>query len=156
MNSLRAKNEFRDPIHLRYNKMLKGMPSQSSHNQNFNVTHVMNSKKGGFVTMRQNLIGFERNLLKITLNDVDIEPKLQKIGSEGLNGLTGYNARPDIRACGEWRQRQNTFLDICLTNINARSQKHIPVNTILKNTKKKKRELKIVDLRIWNMELSPY
>ena len=116
----------------------------------------MNSKKGGFVTMRQNLIGFERNLLKITLNDVEIEPKLQKIGSEGLNGLTGYNARPDIRACGEWRQRQNTFLDICLTNINARSQKHIPVNTILKNTKKKKRELKIVELRIWNMELSPY
>ena len=119
--------------------MLKGMPSQSLHNQNYNVTHAMNSKKGSFVTMRQNLIGFQRNLLKITLNDVEIKPKLQKIGSEGLNGLTGYNARPDIRASGEWRQRQNTFLDICLTNINAFTKTYTSKYYSKKHEKEKKR-----------------
>ena len=41
-------------------------------------------------------------MLKITLNDVEVEPKLQKIDNEGLNGLTGDDARPDIKPvkCG--------------------------------------------------------
>ena len=36
----------------------------------------MNWKKGGFVIMRHNNVqDFEANLLKTTLNDVEIEPK---------------------------------------------------------------------------------
>ena len=69
---------------------------------------------------------------KATLNDVEVEPKLHKIESEGLNGLTGDDSRHDIRARGVWRQGQNVFFDICLTNTNARSQKHLPVTAILK------------------------
>ena len=49
------------------------------------------------------------------MNDAEIEPKLQKIDNEGLNGLAGDNAIPDIRARGVWRQRQNIFFDIRLT-----------------------------------------
>ena len=72
------------------------------------VTHAMNCKQGSFVIIRHNTVrDFEANLLKATLNDVEIGRKLQKIDNEGLNGLTGDDARPDIRAHGVWRQRQN-------------------------------------------------
>ena len=76
----------------------------------------MNRIKGGFVIVRHNNVwDFEANLLKTTLNDVEIEPKLQKIDNEGLNGLAGDDAIPDIRARGVWRQRQNILFDIRLT-----------------------------------------
>ena len=42
-----TKNEFRDAIHLSYNKTLNGMPSQ-----NYDVTYVMNCTKGSFIIMR--------------------------------------------------------------------------------------------------------
>ena len=38
-----TKNEFRDAIHLRYNKTLKGMPSQCPCGQNYDVTYAMNT-----------------------------------------------------------------------------------------------------------------
>ena len=72
----------------------------------------------------------------MTLNDVEIEPKLQKIDNEGLNGLTGDDARPDIRARRVWRQVQSAFFDIRSKNANACLQKHLPVNAILKKHKK--------------------
>ena len=90
--------------------------------------------------MRHNNVrDFEENLLKTTLNDAELVPKLQKIDNEGLNRLTGDDAGPDIRARGVWRQGQNTSLDIRLTNTNARLQKHLPVSTILKKDEKGKK-----------------
>ena len=49
--------------------------------------------------MRHNNVqGFEANLLKTTLNNVEIEPKLQKIDNKVLNCLTRDDARPDLSA----------------------------------------------------------
>ena len=53
------------------------------------------------------------------MNDVEVEPKLQKIDNEELNGLTGDDARRDVRHRGVWRQGQNAFFVICLINTNA-------------------------------------
>ena len=39
-----TKNEFRDVIHLRYNKTLKEMSSQSPWCQQYDLTHAMNCK----------------------------------------------------------------------------------------------------------------
>ena len=80
------------------------MPSQCPCGQNHDVTQAMKCKRGGFIIMRHNNVrDFEANLLKTTLNDDEFEPKLQKIDNEGLNGLTGDDGRPDIRARGVWR-----------------------------------------------------
>ena len=46
------KGEFRDAISLRYDKTLRGLPSKCSCGQVYNVTHVLNCKKGGFVIIR--------------------------------------------------------------------------------------------------------
>ena len=70
---------------------------------------------------RDNVRDFEANLLKPTLNDVEVEPKLQKTDDEELNILTENDARPDIRGRGVLRQGQNAFFDIRLSNTNARS-----------------------------------
>ena len=82
-----TKNEFKDAIHLRYNKTLKGIPSLCPCGQNYDVIHVMNcSRASSFIIMRHNnnVRDFEANLLKTTLNDVEVEPKLQKIDNEEL------------------------------------------------------------------------
>ena len=72
------------------------------------------------------------------MNDFEVEPKLQnKVDNEELNGLTGDDARPNIKACGVWRQGQNAFFDIRLTNTNAHPQKHLPVSTVLNKHEKK-------------------
>ena len=82
----------------------------------YNLNHAMNCKIGGFVLMRHNnLRDFEVNLLKTIQNDVEIEPALQKLDNERIDGRTENKARPDIGAGGVWRQGQNAFLDICLT-----------------------------------------
>ena len=111
----------------------------------------MNCKKGRFVIMRYNSVqNFVANLLKTTLNDFEIELRLQKIDNEELNGLTGDNARPDVRARGVWMQGRNAFFDIRLTNTNARSQKHLPVSAILKKQEKEKK--RVYNGRIMNAE----
>ena len=79
-------------------------------------------------------------LLKTIQNDVDIEPALQVIDNDRIDGRTGNEVKPNIRARGVWRQGQNAFFDIHLTNVNANSEKHQTVETILKKHEKRKRK----------------
>ena len=81
---------------------------------------------------------FEANQIKTIQNNVEIKPLLQKIENERKHGRTGDQARPDIWARGVWRQGQNSFFDIRLTNIKANSQKNLTVETILKKREKEK------------------
>ena len=96
-----TKGDFRDALALHYNKPLRSLPSNCPCGQKLNVTHALNCKKGGFVTIRHNNIyDFEANLLRIVHNDVEVEPQLQQVDNEQFNGLKEDNARPDIRAKG--------------------------------------------------------
>ena len=89
------------------------------------------------------------------MNDVEVEPKLQnKVDNEELNALTGDDARPNIEACWVWRQGQNAFFDIRLTNTNACSKKNLPVSTILKKHEKEKQ--RACNSRIMNVEHGTY
>ena len=70
----------------------------------------------------------------------------------GENINSGDDARPDIRATSVWRNGQNVFFDIRVTNTNANSQNHMSPTKILeihektnkKNQKKKKKTLSII------------
>ena len=81
-----TKGEFRDALAPRYSKPLRSLPSNCPCGQKFNVTHALNCKKGGFLTMRHsNIRDFEATLLRIVHNDVEVEPQLQQV--ETMNSL---------------------------------------------------------------------
>ena len=73
------------------------MPRKCPCGQKCDLNHAMNCKRGGFVAMRHsNVRDFEVNLLKTIQNDVKIEPALQKIDNERIDGRTVDEARPNI------------------------------------------------------------
>ena len=136
------KGEFRDAIRLRYGKELHGLPYQCPCGQKFDVNHPLNCKKGGFVIIRHNNIrDFEADLLAEVHRDVEIEPTLQPVEGEQIDGLVGENARTDVRARGVWRQGQNAFFDIRVTNTNCKSQVQTQtLRTLEKHEREKKRQ----------------
>ena len=135
------KGEFRDAIRLRYGKELRGLPSQCPCGQKFDVNHALNCKKGGFVIIRHNNIrDFEADLLAEVHRDVEIEPTLQPVEGEQIDGLVGENARPDVRARGVWRQGQKTFFDIRVTNTNCNSQVQTQTLRTLEKHEREKKE----------------
>ena len=128
-------------MNLRYREDLKGFPPKCPCGQTFNMTHALNWRTGGFVTSRHNrLREFETQLLTELYNDVEIEPPLQPLEREIINGLTGVNGKPDIYARGFWRQVQNVFFEVRNTNTNAESQRHLTSEKVL--TKHEREEKK--------------
>ena len=103
------------------------------------MTHALNCKTGGFITIRHNRV---RDLLLTEIcNDVEIEPPLQPLEGEIINGLTSVNARPDVRARRFWREGQNAFFDVRITNTNSESQRHLTSEKIFtKQEPEKKRD----------------
>ena len=132
-------------------RILKGLPSKYPCGQTFNMTHALNCKTGGFITIRHNRVrDFEAQLLTEICNDVEIEPPLQPLEGEIINGLTGVNAKPDVRARGFWREGQKVFFNVRITNTNSESQRHLTSEKIFtKHEREKKRQY---NNRIMNVE----
>ena len=106
-----------------------------------NVTHAMNCKRGGFISMRHNNIrDFQANLLTKVCKDVEVEPPLQALTEERLTASTliGDVARPDVRARGFWRNGQNAYFDIRVTNADAESQRSVDIKKVLSKHEKEK------------------
>ena len=55
-NFVLNKKKFRDAMNLRYGKDLKGLPSKCPCGQSFNMTHALNCKTEGFITIRHNRV----------------------------------------------------------------------------------------------------
>ena len=69
----------------------------------FDINHVWNGKKGGFVINRHNTIrNFQANLLRKVYTNVETEPFLQPVNGKQVVGPKDREARPDIRAIGVW------------------------------------------------------
>ena len=119
------------------------MPLKCPCGQAFSVTHAMNCKRGGFITMRHNDIrDFEVNLLSKVCNDVESEPSLQPITNESLpySNIKGDDARLDVRARSFWRKGQNAFFDVRVTNADAASYTSQSISSVLlKHEREKKR-----------------
>ena len=127
------KGELRDALSLRYGRPLRGLTAMCPCGQKYDVTHALNCKKGGFVTMRHNnLRNFEADMLSKIVNDVETEPALQPVTGEIIEGPSRNASRPDIRAGGVWRAGQNAFFDVRVTNTQSPSQIHLTAESVLK------------------------
>ena len=94
----------------------------------------------------------ETQLLTEICNDVEIEPPLQPFEREIINGLTGVNAKPHVRGRGFWREGQNIFFDVRITN--CESQCHLTSKKIFtKHEREKKRQY---NNKIMNIEHCPF
>ena len=136
------KSEFQDALNLRYDRPLKNLPSKCPCGMNFDVTHVMNCHRGGFINARHdNVRNFEGRLLKDVCNDVQIEPILQPVNGVQFHRSANTNdeARLDVRAKGFWRQGQNAFFDIRVTNADNASQKNKTIKAVLKTHEAEKK-----------------
>ena len=100
-----TKSEFRDAIRIWYKKQLQERPRKCPCGQKCDLNHTINCKRGGFVAMRHNSV----RDLKTIQNDVKIEPALQKIYNERIDGQTVDEARPNIQALGVWQQLSSIF-----------------------------------------------
>ena len=65
---------------------------------------------------------------------------MQPLKGEIINGLTGVNAKLDVRTRGFWREGQNAFFDVRITYTNSESQRHLTSEKIFAKQKDKKRE----------------
>ena len=80
---------------------MRNLPSKCPCGSTFDITHVLNCKRGGYVIMRDNNIrDLEANTLRKLHSDVETEPELQSITTERLRGLSNDQCKPDIRARG--------------------------------------------------------
>ena len=79
---------------------------------------------------------------------------MQTLEGEIINGLTGVNAKPDVRARGFWREGQNDFLNVRITNTSSESQRHLTSENIFtKHEREKKRQY---NNRIMNVEYGTF
>ena len=139
-----TKAEFQDTLVLRYDKSVKNLPSKCPCGADFTTTHAMNCHRGGFVNARHdNIRNLECELLKSVVQDVECEPMLQPVTNrEGYKktAILDDEARLDIRARGFWRDGQNAFFDVRVTNADASSQQNSTIKSILqKHEAEKKR-----------------
>ena len=85
----------------------------------------------------------EAKLLKEVCSDVEVEPQLQPVPNPETYHRTANtrdDARLDVRARGFWRQGQNAFFDVRVTNPDCNSQRDTTIKSILnKHEQEKKR-----------------
>ena len=123
--------EFRYSVNLRYGKHLRGLPSKCTCGHVYDVTHALNCKKGGLIIIRQNNITYFESPLRKVVSDVETEPQMQELDGEILDCLTVDNAKSDKRARGVWRDGQNAYFDVRVTDTNSASQYDMTTDNIL-------------------------
>ena len=84
---------------------------------------------------------FEAELLKNVCNDVEIEPPLQSTNGVRLNNGANAkdDARLDVRARGFWRDGQNAYFDVCVTNADCDSQRGASLKAVLRKHETRKK-----------------
>ena len=138
-----TKGEFQDALAIRYNRPVKNMPSKCPCDKDFTVTHALNCKSGGFIGVRHDQIkNFECSLLKSLIKDVECEPPLHPVLNKAGYAKTANledGARCDIRARGFWRNGQNAFFDVAVTNADCDSQVDTSLKSVLRSHENKKK-----------------
>ena len=129
-----TKQLFWDLIRIRYGWTLTRLPAYCECGEKFDLQHDLSCKKGGFVSLRHNLV---RNITSSPLSevckDVRVEPQLQPLTGESLapSTATGNEVRLNVCARGFSQAGQMAFFDVrCLIPMpedmqSKNSRKHI-------------------------------
>ena len=89
-----SKSEFWDAIYLRYGFELKRIPSTCVCGKAFSIEHALTCPRGGFVSMRHNIIrDTTADLLNEVSKDVKTEPKLIHNGAKIFPGRVAEASR---------------------------------------------------------------
>ena len=121
-----SKEVFKDGVRLRYDLPLPDLPSSCVCGDKFTVEHALSCNKGGFINQRHDNIGdlFVCLLKRVCLN-IKQEPDLTPLTGETFSHDTADpGAQFDIKARNFWRRGQDAFFDVCVTHVNAPSQKN--------------------------------
>ena len=123
------KQAFRDALALRYGWLPSQVPPNCPCGHPFSTQHVLSCPKGGYPSIRHNeLRDFTASLLSETCHGVAVEPFLQPVTSESLNGASANRqegARLDIVASGFWGSTfERAFFDVRVFNPFAPSNRH--------------------------------
>ena len=96
------------------------------------MDHALSCKKGGYVALRHNRVrDLEANLMKEVCHNVQIEPELLPIESDGpRRGNTAEKARLDVAGVGVWGEYEKTYLDIRIMHPNAPSYVNKPIERV--------------------------
>ena len=146
-----SKSEFWDALRLRYGLPLKRLPSHCGCSKPFNVQHALSCKKGGFITLRHNeLRDTIAEIVKEVSHDVTVEPGLEPLTGEEIQGNVSDEARSDISARGFWSRGQRAFFDIRIFDPNAQRHQNKTLRKCYEqNEQEKKRQY---NTRILNIE----
>jgi hypothetical protein len=146
------KQEFRDSIALRYSWPINGIPKLCACGTKNNVSHTLDCKKGGFVSMRHDAIrDCTANLLRDAgCKDVRTEPELLPVDPRKFKPRTNtkVGARLDVSARGVWSTFERSFYDVRVTHPNCLSNVGKPVAAIYiehQNSKKSEYEERVIE-----------
>ena len=138
-----TKQLFWDLIRIRFGWTLTRLPAYCECGEKFDLQHALSSKKGGFVSLRHNLVrNITSSLLSEVCKDVQVEPQLQPLTGESFvpSTPTGNKVRLDVCFRGFWQAGQMAFFDVRVFNPNARRYaKQELSKTYQLNEKEKKR-----------------
>ncbi len=139
------KSAFHDALALRYGWAPACLPTNCSCGNNFSVEHALSCAKGGFPTIRHNEIrDITASLLTEVCNEVCVEPDLQPVAPNQLNGASANRrqdgARLDVSANGVWGGRhQKTYFDVRVFNPLAPSNRNQSLPAVFRKHEKEKK-----------------
>ena len=115
------KQTFWDLIRIRYGYQLTRLPEKCACGAHyFHLQHSLSCKKGGFVSLRHNMIrDVTAKFLDEVCHDVRVEPQLLPVTGESFKEATANRtceARLDISARSVWITGQKAFLDVRVFN----------------------------------------
>ena len=138
------KQNFWDLIRLRFGWSLKRFPEKCECGANFTTDHALTCKKGGFISLRHNVIrNITAKLLREICHDVRIEPPLQTLSGKSFKEASSNRseeARFAICARGFWTAGQMAFFDVRVFNPNARRYANLEVSKTCECNEKEKKE----------------
>ena len=153
------KSEFRDALALRYGWRPKNLPQKCACGAANSLTHCLDCKLGGFVTMRHNEVRnvFAKLLNKAGCKSVEVEQQLLPVEGEldNIKGVEkGDESRMDVTAVGFWGALQRAFFDVRVFDPFAPSYAKKSITTLFKENEREKK--KKYGLRIREIEKSTF